>query len=77
MDYSLGCFFGQLIGDALGSRYEFKKSNQVYEMVNKTTSNAVDKLINSMNDDTENDVQIMKKEQIKIMLYNNTDKDDE
>jgi ADP-ribosyl-[dinitrogen reductase] hydrolase len=33
MDYSLGCFFGQLIGDALGSRYEFKKSNQVYEMV--------------------------------------------
>jgi ADP-ribosylglycohydrolase len=30
-----GAFYGQLVGDALGSRYEFKRSEDVKKLIEK------------------------------------------
>ncbi len=30
---ALGCFYGQAIGDALGSRYEFRMADEVCRMI--------------------------------------------
>lgn len=35
----IGLFYGQLVGDALGTRYEFKKKEKVIDLISKDTIN--------------------------------------